>query len=125
MIVVKSPREDEALKFYITLGDETVFKGRENRKLKRISEERAEDFFQTAKKSGLFFAERIYVSTLCRLFYIVARGVSHHCGMFGFGGKFLSQRPALTRTSFMKNLSVRKATCSDVEKLAGALKRRY
>jgi len=32
MVVVKSPREDEALKFYITF-DEMVFKGRENPKL--------------------------------------------------------------------------------------------
>ena len=32
VVVVKSPREDEALKFYITF-DEMVFKGRENRKL--------------------------------------------------------------------------------------------
>jgi len=35
----------------------------------------------------------------------------------GFGGKVLSQRLTLTRMSFMKNLLVRRATCSDVKKL--------
>jgi hypothetical protein len=35
----------------------------------------------------------------------------------GLGGKVLSQRLTLTRMSFMKNLLVRRATCSDVKKL--------
>jgi hypothetical protein len=44
LLVVKNPREHEALNFYITI-IETVFRGEKTEKFKPICDEGAEDFF--------------------------------------------------------------------------------